>query len=610
MMKKLHSSVSLLLALAMMLTMVGFAAAENDAETRAYVVGDTMGDFTLTLSDGTAVTFSELLATHKAVLINIWATWCTPCCQEFPYMEEAYAQVQDDLTIVAVSCEPSDTDDVINAFKEENGLSILPMAADTIGLTDWFDYDGIPTSIMIDRNGVICWQESGSITSVDTFLRLFNAFIADDYSESLVGFEIPKVKPTVENPDVADAAAAMLAEDSDLTVSFSSDDEYAWPWMVDDGCVVASNTGIDDSYAMVCVTLNAEEGDVLSYDVKVSCEESYDYFYAVADGEIIKVIDGEKDWVTYAAALTAGEHTVNFIYMKDSASSDGEDTAWLKNVKLVTGDEAAALVATMPVYPHAIESGVSSEIVGDSAKEIVFEYADPAYAETFETALGKCYVVNSDTVTANICIGKDVSAELAAVYNNYDGTSLKLADAAIDGDAFVVSGGVSAMDIDGYSYSSFYTYANPYDSEAEPVVMTFFCDEQNANAFIQEMNTGYGMTVFASWHYADGTLPSTDEVAVAPEGMLADGGLADYQLTFVDEDGNAVEGVMANVCDDTSCTLMTADEEGIIAFTNVPFTYHIQVIKVPDGYEFDTSAEYYTTEDGGEMVFTLTRTAE
>ncbi len=609
-MKKLHSIVSLLLALAMMLTMVGFAAAEEDTETRAYVVGDTMGDFTLTLSDGTTVTFSELLATHKAVLINIWATWCNPCCQEFPYMEEAYAQVQDDLAIVAVSCEPTDTDDVINAFKEENGLSILPMAADTIGLTDWFDYDGIPTSIMIDRNGVICWQESGSITSVDTFLRLFNAFIADDYSESLVGFEIPKVKPTVENPDVADVAAAMLAEGSDLTVSFSSDDEYAWPWVVDDGCVVATNAGVDDSYAMVFVTLNAEEGDVLSYDVKVSCEESYDYFYVLVDGEISKVIDGEKDWATYAAALTAGEHTVVFVYMKDAASSDGEDTAWLKNVKVVTGDEAAALIATMPVYPHALESGVSSELVSDDAKEIVFEYADPEYAETFETALGKCYVVNSDTVTANIYIGKDVSAELASVYNNYDGTAVKLADADIDGDAFVVSGGVSAMDVDGYSYSSFYTYANLYDSETDPVAMTFFRDEQNANAFIQDMNTSYGMTVFASWHYADGTLPSTDEVAVAPEGLQGDYGYVDYVLSFVDQDGNPVEGVMANVCDDTSCTLMKADENGEIPFTSVPFAYHIQVIKVPDGYEFDTSAEYYTTEDGGEMVFTLTKTAE
>ncbi len=609
-MKKLHSIVSLLLALAMMLTMVGFAAAEDDDETRAYVVGDTMGDFTLTLSDGTTVTFSELLATHKAVLINIWATWCTPCCQEFPYMEEAYAQVQDDLAIVAVSCEPSDTDDVINAFKEENGLSILPMAADTIGLTDWFDYNGIPTSIMIDRNGVICWQESGSITSVDTFLRLFNPFIADDYAESLVGFEIPKVKPTVENPDAADAAAAMLAEGSDLTVSFSSDDEYAWPWVVGDGCMVASNTGIDDSYAMVNVTLNAEEGDVLSYDVKVSCEENYDYFYVLVDDVISKVIDGEKDWATCATTLTAGEHTVTFVYMKDSASSGGEDTAWLKNVTLLTGDEAAALVAAMPVYPHAIEEGVSIELVGDNAKEIVFEYADPAYAETFEEALGKCYVVNSDTVTANIYIGKDVSAELASVYNNYDGTFLKLEDADVDGDAFVVSGGVSAMDVDGYSYSSFYAYANQYDNEIYPVALTFFRDEQNANAFIQDMNTAYGMTVFASWHYADGTLPSTDEVAVVPEGMQVDGGYVDYQLTFVDEDGNAVEGVMANVCDDTSCTLMTADADGVIAFTNVPFTYHIQVIKVPDGYEFDTSAEYYTTEDGGEMVFTLTKTAE
>ena len=42
----------------------------------------------------------------------------------------------------------------------------------------------------------------------------------------------------------------------------------------------------------------------------------------------------------------------------------------------------------------------------------------------------------------------------------------------------------------------------------------------------------------------------------------------------------------------------------------MPFAYHIQVISVPEGYEFDTSAEYYTEEAGGEMSFTLTKAAK
>ena len=85
-MKKAYSIVALLLALVMALSGMGVACAEEGASNapKVYAVGDTMDDFTITLTDGTDVTLSELLKTHKAVLINIWATWCGPCREEFP----------------------------------------------------------------------------------------------------------------------------------------------------------------------------------------------------------------------------------------------------------------------------------------------------------------------------------------------------------------------------------------------------------------------------------------------------------------------------------------------------------------------------------------------
>ena len=95
-MKKAYSIIALLLVLVMAMSGMSVASAEA-TDAKAYVVGDTMDDFTIKLTDGTDVTLSELLKTHKAVLLNIWATWCGPCRMEFPYMEEAYKQVSDDL---------------------------------------------------------------------------------------------------------------------------------------------------------------------------------------------------------------------------------------------------------------------------------------------------------------------------------------------------------------------------------------------------------------------------------------------------------------------------------------------------------------------------------
>ena len=607
-MKKAYSIIALLLVLVMAMSGMSVASAEA-TDAKAYVVGDTMDDFTIKLTDGTDVTLSELLKTHKAVLLNIWATWCGPCRMEFPYMEEAYKQVSDDLAIVAVSCEPTDTDEVIEQFKKDNGLTVLPMAADTIGLTDWFDYTGIPTSIMIDRNGVICWQESGSITSVDTFMRLFTPFIADDYSESLVGFEIPKVAPTVEAPAVEDAAKALLAEGSDLTVSFETEDEYAWPWVVTEDGLKASNAGTDDSYAAVYTTLTAAEGDVLSFDAKVSCEEGYDYLEVTVDDKVAKRIDGETDWANYTLALTAGEHTVCFTFVKDEASSEGDDTAWVKNVKLATGDEAAALIAAMPVYPHAIESGMTVEVDPATAREIVFEYASDETADMFASYFGdKFYLVADGSATLSVAIGADVNPEFAMLSNNFDGTQAALSDLEVKDDKFVMTAGVSAMDVDGYSNSTVAVYKDVTSDDTPVTAITFFASEENVNTFLTEMVGEDGQPMALSWSYADGTKPSTDALAEAGADVASP--YASYKLTFADEEGNPVAGVIANVCDDTSCQPMTSDENGVVEFQAAPFAYHIQVISVPEGYEFDTSAEYYTEEAGGEMSFTLTKAAK
>ena len=59
-------------------------------------------------------------------------------------------------------------------------------------------------------------------------------------------------------------------------------------------------------------------------------------------------------------------------------------------------------------------------------------------------------------------------------------------------------------------------------------------DEPNANAFVAMLQQ-YGINV-PGWKYADGTLPSTDEVAEAPQLPMA--GMASYTIKCVDQDGN------------------------------------------------------------------------
>ena len=152
--------------------------------------GSRLEDFTFTGFDGESRSLYETLQEKDMVLINIWATWCGPCRMEFPYMEEAYEEYKDRIEIFALSCEPGDTDETLEAFAGELGLT-FPMGRDTAGLSNTFRVNAIPTSIVIDRFGTICFIEAGSQTSADNFRRLFSAFLGDDYTESALLTEIP-----------------------------------------------------------------------------------------------------------------------------------------------------------------------------------------------------------------------------------------------------------------------------------------------------------------------------------------------------------------------------------------------------------------------------------
>ena len=78
---------------------------------------------------------SEALKDHEAVLINFRATWYMPCRNEFPYLNEAYEKYRDRVAFIALSTEPKDTADRIEAYRKENGLISFAGAPDVCHVT-------------------------------------------------------------------------------------------------------------------------------------------------------------------------------------------------------------------------------------------------------------------------------------------------------------------------------------------------------------------------------------------------------------------------------------------------------------------------------------------
>lgn len=599
-MRKIKNLLALLLAAAMMLSACAFA---EDTQPQYLFVGDKAADFTVTMSDGSTVTLTELLKTKEMVLLNFWATWCGPCVMEFPYMQEAYDKFSDKVAIVALSVEPGDSDDVINQFKTDNGLSTLPLGQDSTGVSDNYYFDGIPTSIVIDRFGVICWQESGSITSADKFERLFNGFLGDDYTESKVGYVIPGPKPTVANASEEDLSAAMNAEGGSLKF-YNSDADTVWPFIpTESGALKNSNTGIDETTAAVYTTVNAKAGDALAFDYAVSSEACMDYLKLSVNDAYVTILSGDAKG-TYAYSFAAdGEYKVELAYVKDPGASEGDDCAIIDNARLLSGEEAAAAVAAMPTYPLSLE-GTEATIVPVDGKEMLV--SEPSGMYDMQMGTTKSYVANGNNAAFEIKLGKDLDPAQAVVYGDFDGVTHAITSLEQTEDGFLVTLPLSSVEAGGYSNTYVYLYPAIVENPQYMIMLYVYANEENANRFVYNEMPGYGMPD-ATWTYADGSVPATDAIAEPPAAAEVPEGYAEYAVYFLDQDGNPVANVMAQVCDAETCQVMPSDENGAVVAVLPSYAYEIHALTAPEGYTVDTEKIYVMPIEGGEIVIPVTK---
>jgi peroxiredoxin len=120
-------------------------------------------DFTLKDMDGASVR----LADHKGkvLLINFWATWCPPCKAEIPGIMELQNQYKDKgLVILGIS--EDDDPPTLKTFATEWKINYpMLVGRDNDKLFDAYGpLYGIPTSVIVGRDGAICGRHVGPAT--------------------------------------------------------------------------------------------------------------------------------------------------------------------------------------------------------------------------------------------------------------------------------------------------------------------------------------------------------------------------------------------------------------------------------------------------------------
>lgn len=134
-------------------------AIEASNATTGIGAGMVAPNFTLKNLAGEEVSLKDYRG--NKVMVNFWATWCPPCKEEMPAMERFYKENSKEVEILAVNLDPQNN---VKGFVEENGLT-FPILLDKEGRTQQtYSVISIPTTLIIDEQGLIIKKQIGSLT--------------------------------------------------------------------------------------------------------------------------------------------------------------------------------------------------------------------------------------------------------------------------------------------------------------------------------------------------------------------------------------------------------------------------------------------------------------
>ncbi len=117
----------------------------------------------IAFADGAGKTVSLADFRGRVVLVNLWATWCEPCIREMPSLDRLRAALPaQDLAIVLIS-QDRGGDKVVAPFFQKLGLRLETYLDPKSTVGHAFKVRGLPTSILIDRDGSELGRVEGAL---------------------------------------------------------------------------------------------------------------------------------------------------------------------------------------------------------------------------------------------------------------------------------------------------------------------------------------------------------------------------------------------------------------------------------------------------------------
>ena len=122
------------------------------------LVGQVAPDFALKSSTGENLRLSEYRG--NVVMINFWATWCGPCRQEMPLLDELYTRYERvGFSLLGVNID----DDSRRAMQmiEDLGVSFPVLFDARKEVSKLYEVEAMPVTVLVDREGNVRYVHHG-----------------------------------------------------------------------------------------------------------------------------------------------------------------------------------------------------------------------------------------------------------------------------------------------------------------------------------------------------------------------------------------------------------------------------------------------------------------
>ena len=112
------------------------------------------------LLDGGSATIDTLL--DRPVVLNFFASWCTPCITEMPALESIHQQ-RPDITFVGLAY--NDTPTRAREIVVDTGVTYATGVDPDSAIGNAYGILGMPTTLFITPDGEIAYQHTGGLTA-------------------------------------------------------------------------------------------------------------------------------------------------------------------------------------------------------------------------------------------------------------------------------------------------------------------------------------------------------------------------------------------------------------------------------------------------------------